>query len=174
MNIRLHYVELLRAIELCWEHRLYGPMLMLLYSSIDALAWLGCRLGEPEVKPGDFTEWVDRYLIPDSGLPCTAADLYSARCGLVHSLTPDARNIRKGYARQIYYAVGPNRAMVLQYAIENSPEPAVAVQLESLLSAFREAFTKFFDAAESDSELMARIESRRSRIFVTYTDGPTK
>jgi hypothetical protein len=113
--------------DLCWEHRLYGPMLILLFSTIDALAWLTCSHNQPDVKAADFMRWVDQYLMPGSGLPCTSSDLYAARCGLVHSLTPDARKIGEGHAQDIYYAVGPDRAKLLQYGIDNSKEQAIAV-----------------------------------------------
>jgi hypothetical protein len=169
--VGLQFLEPLRAIELCWESRLYGPVLVLMYSTIDAVAWLSCPLGQPEVKRSDFVGWVDRYLIPDSGLQCTATELYAARCGVLHSLTPDSGISRKGDARQIYYAVGPDRARVLQYAIDNSSEPIVAVQLDLLLRASRHAFTRFFESAATDEDLTRRIESRRSRIFATYTDS---
>ena len=169
--MRALYLELAKGIDLCWEQRLHRSTLTLLYSGMDALAWLTCDVGQQDVERKDFINWVERYFLPGSNLPCTALDLYAARCGLLHSLTPDASIIRRRQARQIYYAVGPERATILQYAIDNSPEPAVAVQLDALVGAFHKAFETFFEDVRGNYELQRRAESRCSRVLATFVDS---
>ena len=85
------------------------PTLALLYSGIDTMAWLGLPDNQEDVTPEDFIQWADRYLFPDSGIPCTALDLYSSRCGIVHSMTAESRIIRQGIAKGVYYARGNHR-----------------------------------------------------------------
>ena len=59
--------------------------MILVYSGIDAFAWLNRPGNIEDVRRTDFEQWVDTYLLPDSGLNCSSSDLYAARCGLVHS-----------------------------------------------------------------------------------------
>jgi hypothetical protein len=92
--------ELEIAIDLCFQERLITPTLALLYSGIDTMAWLGVPDNREDVTGNDFTRWADHYLLPDSGLACTSLDLYSSRCGIVHSMTAESRTIRREMRRE--------------------------------------------------------------------------
>jgi hypothetical protein len=94
-------VELGAGIEACMEKGLQRPTLVLLYSAIDVAAWLSND--DPNAGVGKrFMGWVDRYLLKAKPLHCTAADLYSARCGLVHTLTSDSDMSDKRKARRVW------------------------------------------------------------------------
>ena len=99
---------MLDGVTLCHENGLTLPMLTLIYANIDALGWLA---SESETATAEtFTAWVDRFLDPQDTLGCTALDLYAARCGVLHTGTPESRLYRTGRARQIVYAAEGNAA----------------------------------------------------------------
>src|SRR5262245_54852320 len=76
-------------------------LLIVLYSAIDTMAWVGLKEGD--VTRTDFKMWVDRYLLPGTPLRCNSDDLYSARCSLLHSHAAESSSTRKGKARQTWY-----------------------------------------------------------------------
>ena len=90
------------------------PCLVLLYSGIDAAA-----SQEPAAGKGvgeRFEKWVDRYMLKGKPLPCTARELYAARCAVVHTFTPDSDLSKAGKARVVAYAYGKAEVMKLHAA----------------------------------------------------------
>jgi hypothetical protein len=162
--------ELITAIDLCFEKRLITPTLALLYSGIDTMAWLGIPDNQGEVTRKDFIQWVGRYLLPDSGIPCSALDLYSARCGILHSMTGESRATRQGDAKEIYYAWGNHTAERLQQFVDLKGQPALVLQVDTLVRAFKSAVDKFVTASEQDPELNRRVDARRKKIFTNLQD----
>jgi len=74
-----HIDHLLTAIETCIANKFTLPALILMYSAIDTMAWLNRDEEHEDVTRSDFILWVETFLLPDSGLSCTAIDLYAAR-----------------------------------------------------------------------------------------------
>ncbi len=97
-----HMDTLFGAINSCEANKFVLPALMLIYSGIDILASLERRKGEG--TKASFTRWVDEYLLKAVSLPCTSLELYAARCGILHTLTPESDLSRKGKAREVGYA----------------------------------------------------------------------
>ena len=157
--------QLITAIDLCFEKRLIAPTLALLYSGIDTMAWLGLPDNQEDVKGEDFIRWTDRYLLPDSGIGCSALDLYSSRCGIVHSMTGESRIIRRGEARRVFFAWGNHRADDLQKILDRIGQPILAVQVDTLVRVFRIAVDRFVEASEQDPDLDRRVGLRHDKIF---------
>jgi hypothetical protein len=160
--------QLIIAIDLCFEKGLVAPTLALLFSGIDTMAWLGLPDDQEDVTRDEFIRWADRYLLPESGILCTALDLYSARCGILHSMTAESRAIRTGNAKRVFYAWGTHRFEDLQQILNRIGEPIVALQVDALIKAFRIAIDKFVEASEHDADLGRRINSRLNKVFVSY------
>ena len=165
--------QVIMAIDLCFEKGLIAPTLALLYSGIDTMAWLGLPDDQQDVTADDFIRWTEQYLLPSSGIPCTALDLYSSRCGIVHSMTGESRAIRRGDAKRVFFAWGNRRAEDLQHALDRIGEPILAVQVDTLVRAFRTAIDRFVKASEQDGELNRRVGSRLNKIF-TIMQLPTE
>src|SRR4051794_28242930 len=110
MNMFKHVTEnvqdFVRAARLCLNTGLVLPCVALIYSAIDQLACLDRAPEHKDVQRDDFIKWVDTYLLPGSGLNCSAIDLYGARCGVLHSQSPQSRLSRLGEAKQLCYARG--------------------------------------------------------------------
>ena len=115
-----------------------------------------------------FTEWVDKYLLPNSSLKCTALDLYGARCGLVHSYSSDSDLSRSGKVTPIGYAWKPSTALELEDLIRANLDLSalggsqgdyfIAVQVEDLIHSFRQGVQVF----------LADLESNRSKAAAAY------
>jgi hypothetical protein len=165
--------ELIIAIDLCFKQGLIAPTLALLYSGIDTMAWLGLPDDREDVTGTDFISWTERYLLPDSGIPCSALDLYSSRCGIVHSMTAESRAIRRGNARRVFYAWGNHKADELQLILGRIGEPVLAVQVDTLVKAFQVAVDRFVKASEESPEIHRRFEARRDKIFTHMEVPPT-
>jgi hypothetical protein len=112
-KFRRNVLDLRTGIEACMAQRVQLPALVLIYSAIDVAGWLSND--DPTAKVGTrFMAWVDLYLLKAKPLHCTSADLYAARCGLLHTLTSESDMSDQGKARQICYAWGNRDADALQ------------------------------------------------------------
>lgn len=134
MNRLFKFVtDTLEAMNLLQKHAHMTQLLVLLYSAIDTMAWVS--LAEGDVERKDFKEWVEQYLLRESSLPCTADDLYSARCGLVHTNTAESSSTNKGAARQIWYFGKGASEEFLKTQIGDRTD-VVAVRVVDLILAF--------------------------------------
>ena len=88
------------------------PALILLYSQIDAIAWLGRPAATPAEPAGPvFEDWVRKYVLVH-GETATPVDLWGARCAVLHTQTPESRVMRTRGARPIWYRLQNTRALV--------------------------------------------------------------
>ena len=97
-TLRQNLFQLVYATENCIEKQFITPALILIYTGIDIAGWLDAESDDTPVQES-FIGWAQRYLLSAKPLPCTAIELYSARCGLLHTLTPDSRLSTTGDAR---------------------------------------------------------------------------
>jgi hypothetical protein len=161
------FQQLMAGIEVCLERQLQFPTLTLVYSGIDAVAWLGSAPTETAVR-ARFTRWVDKYLLAKYPLPCRAIDLYAARCGMLHTLTGDAQLIELGEAIPLSYAWGVAEASDLQVAIDrNMPGRLTAVHVNDLVGGFRAGALAMFAEAETNKALESRMALRANRFFTS-------
>lgn len=159
-----------RAAQLCAERGLHLPALMILYAGIDAMAWAGRPRGSPDVTRQNFIDWCERYLLPGTELGCNGADLYGARCSILHSSTPESRMSRGGDARELFYAWGTNSDEDLQADIRvvNPAATTIAVHIDDLLEAFAKGCNRFFAAARNHAELLCLLRERSRKMFKGY------
>src|SRR4030042_3081313 len=136
------------GIEACLEKKLELPALVLIYSGIDVVGWLA----SPDEYASDrtFIEWADTYFIKAKAFSCTAIDLWAARCGLVHTLTPYFRPSRKPRPRLFSYVFGSARVEDMQWIIDRrgDSERYVAVHVNDLYEAWRLGSLRFIEELE--------------------------
>lgn len=72
-------------IEVALTNERYRAATILIYAGMDAMAFLNIPAGHTEVSRDDFIRWAERYV----RFPCreqlTGADLYGARCAMLHA-----------------------------------------------------------------------------------------
>ncbi len=162
--------ELLDTIEVCINNKILLPSLILLYSGIDIMSYLNLPENRNDVNRKDFIKWVDKYVLPDSNLICSALDLYAARCSVLHSYTPESTLSRENKAKKIFYSWGKAKANELQKLINNANNyPAIAIHINELFNAFRQGVLKYLNYLEQDNNKSLIVYRRANKFF---TDVP--
>jgi hypothetical protein len=153
------------GIEACLDSGLHLPALVLLYSAIDTTGWLDSPTSE--ATRDSFTKWVDDYLLKAKALGCTSLELYGARCGLLHTFSPDSRLSLERKARRFCYAWGTASAQEMQRAIDltNKSTELVAVHVNDLYEGWRLALLAFTEEVENDPERKSRVCTRAEKFF---------
>jgi len=157
--------QLLDSIKTCLENKYITPSLILIYSGIDILSWLGNENGD--VKKADFISWSNEYLINESKLICSGEDLYAARCGIVHSMSPESNLSRKGEANRIFYAWGNRDTLDLKEKIdEMQKDDIIVIHVNDLFEALINGFDKFLEYVDSNSNKIELIEAKAKKLLV--------
>jgi hypothetical protein len=153
------------GIEACIEKKVNNSALILIYSGIDTVGWLDST-EEFTSKPG-FITWVDTYLLKAKPLACTSLDLYAARCGLLHTFTPDSKLRSEGKARYINYAWGTASVEKLQRTIDltKKSDNHVALHVNDLYEAWRLGVLRFCEEVEKDPDRKARVYEKADQFF---------
>lgn len=154
--------ELLGSISMLLETHREKSALILLYSCVDIFGALDTDGGEATRE--SFVTWADRYMTPATKLGCNALELYSARCGLLHALTPETRLTKEGKARRFSYVTYP-----VFFPEQNVPGELFIVHVGTLWLAFRDGTRQFVVDSESDPERSERIERNLSNVYFTRT-----
>ena len=139
------------------------PILILLYSSIDALSWLysdQMKLENRRVKK-DYEKWVETFLLPNlSEYDCSANEVYLARCSIIHTRSAVAKHQHQH--RIFAYAIGPlenmqqsNKSLPILEQI--SGHRYLVVHVAHLVNAFILGTNQFFDQIRADERLMRQI-----------------
>jgi hypothetical protein len=164
-SLHTKFGELLAAMAVCFRLKLTTPTLILLYTGMDVGAWLASTNPGAKTKQR-FLPWVKKYVLTHPSLDCSAIDLYAARCGVLHNLSPESDLSRGGKARQILYAWGDSEAADLRKMIERGEmQNIVAVQLESLIEHFRAGIKRFLDDARSSPAVSKELQKKNLKVF---------
>jgi hypothetical protein len=141
------------------------PAITLIYTALDTMAWLGIRDRTSRTTGLTFTSWVERYVLQYGHLaPCTATDLYGARCGLLHTHSP--LSAVKG-ARPIVYMSGTDMAKDWQPRLDSTGQNTIAIDLRELVAAAVRGLHKFADELVADKEHSAIVRAKVARMFPT-------
>jgi hypothetical protein len=143
--------------------------LILIYSAIDVVGWLASP--KDFVDRDTFMGWVDRYLLPAKPLDCTALDLYAARCGMLHTLTPYARPFKNKKPRLICYAYNQPDLQSLRRSIElgRISDRFVAVKVADLFEAWLLGIRHFIEGLEKNEQEKRRVYEKADQFFTTVT-----
>jgi len=154
-----------RGIDACIEKKLHGPALILIYSAIDIIGWLDS--GEQYASPTSFVNWVDAYLLKAKPIQCTALELYAARCGLLHTFTPDSKLSSKEPVRRIAYGWGDASIQKLQRTIDltNKSGEYVAVDINDLYKGWRLGVLHLAEELEKNPDKRSRVYTKARKFF---------
>lgn len=167
-GLRTKAKHLLSSIELLRSNMFIVPSLILTYSTIDIMAWLDRDEDHSNVTRADFIAWVEDYLLPNSELGCSALDLYAARCSLLHSYAAESSLSRAGEARELFYAWGVASDEDLQVLADTIDSSPLAIQVEELLNALRDA-VKDFISKNRENQIVIR---RSTKLFANLPMRP--
>lgn len=169
-KIELHFEQHFRAIQLCLDNVLINSALILIYSVIDNISWLA---RESNQTGEYFTKWVDKYLIPNSDLKCSAIDFYAARCGMVHASKAESTLSIKGKAKQIFYSFGKTDVRVLQKAIKaiGQENEVKAIHINNLFDALKLSKNRYFRYLKNNDIQRALFEKEFRKVMGRMDQG---
>lgn len=143
-----------RPIQLLLEHGCYPAALILIYSGMDTMAFLNMPASNTDVMRSDFMAWAARYMKLSCPQQVTAADLYGARCSVLHGGS-QSRFTREGRGRSLEYFVGESTP-----ADGTASKELLRVPVEELVAAFFAGIDQFLGELTQD-EAKARIAGAR-------------
>ena len=149
---------MLRGIQIVLEAECLVSAVALMFAAMDSLAALTRPVDATDTGRTVCTEWADKYLRPSETLGCTSTDLYAARCGVLHTHSPDSRLEREGKARRLVYEwrQGPSADSAVPL-----PPDALVIEVEALHRALCEAVRLFLIDAEMDPSTRKLVEHHR-------------
>jgi hypothetical protein len=158
-------LQVLSTAEECAERGYVLPALILLHSTIDSMGWMIAPDPKAAVR-ARFMRWADSYLLPVApALKCTSLELYAARCGILHTFTPDSDLSEKG-TRRVGYAWGNASLQTVEGVSDAAGSDRwVALHLSHLIEAVRLGTAQMFEDSQTDAILAARLEERGARFF---------
>jgi len=165
-TIRGSFDEFFKAIKILRDAKLIQPCLALLYSTMDAAAWLDRPDEHQDVTKDDFVAWVTRYVLEGRSLRCRAIDLYAARCGMLHSFSAYSRLSRKGEAYHMAYSWGIARREDLETAVWlMKKDNLAAVHVDDLMTATEEGFETFLQEVSQDPSRLQKVLDRGGKLY---------
>ena len=166
------FKEMFAAIDVCLKSNIKLPALLLAYTLIDIAGGLIAMANRGRY----FTDWLEKYMLPNGTLPCSSLELYGARCGLLHNYSATSNLGASGPVRRVFYAWRPSRADDLAKLISfntqmmaqlgKDVEQIVAVQAEDILSALQTGVDKFLADIASDPQRAARVYAKAENMMV--------
>lgn len=159
--IRRYVGQTKRGIQLCVSESLVVPALGLLYSGIDVLGYLGSSQMSATRKT--FIDWSTQYLAGFLGAKgLSGTDLYSARCGVLHTGQAPSDMVASGKARELWYRFRGESHINL---LTNTPQPAVLIDLEELVSEFESAMDNFVSDLGNKPTLATQAQAKAEVFF---------
>ena len=154
-----NFSQTTKAIQLCIDNNLQIPTLILIYSTIDSLAYIAYE----ETVKIRYTKWIEKYMyINNKDL---ANDLYSARCAILHTQTPNSSLSEKKYAKIIAYAWGTGSAEELRDSVQNSNEKNIrVVHINELFETFKNGLNLFYKEISNSKAYNNKIRNLYSHM----------
>jgi hypothetical protein len=155
--------DILDSIAMLLEAFRESSALILLYTGIDVFGALNTDDGVS--TQASFVRWSEKYMDPATKLGCTGLELYSARCGLLHTLSPLTRLTKSGKAREFVYVTYP--PFLPQQNVSGGP---FIVHVPLLWLAFRDGTREFVKETDLDQSQAQRVSRNLSNLYFTRTN----
>lgn len=159
------FAKMFEAAELCRQRALDVPMLVLIYTAIDTLAWVlhGDKVTNVRHR---FTALCESYVLPGSDIQCTALELYAARCSVLHTLGWESELSRSGKTRSVFYSFGTDDPTLAQAALElTNPGKFVSLKADDLLAAVQRTVATLAALAPKDDDLARRLSTAAGKQY---------
>jgi len=139
-DFQTNYKEMLCGIDLCIKEKLQFPALTLIYSLIDIFAY---RCYENKSVKERFTKWISEYMDKDKALNIEPIDLYSARCAILHTLTPSSVLTKENKASEIGYAWGKGDLKTFEEMNKNIDVNLPIIHINELYESLKTGILRF-------------------------------
>ena len=170
-DIFKNYVhELNDSILLLREKKKLNATLMIIYSGIDIMASLGIPEEQEEVTKHDYISWVNDFMLNKSELSCDAEDLYSARCGILHTGRPESKMTKDKKAK--LYCYGYINPVRYNKELSKTHKDAIFINIDHLITAFSKGILSFLKSLLNDIERLRIFDQRLRKILCIYPLPP--
>jgi len=142
------------GIDACLASQCLVSAVTLMFAAIDALAALTRPITQGETDSETFRTWTNRFIDPATRLHCTAQDLWGARCGILHSYSPEAARAAQFGARRVFYQWRQGPAANAARAL---PANAIVLTVEDLYEVLVDAMNAYLHESVVDAELSQRL-----------------
>ena len=146
-------------IRLLIENNYYFAALAMIYSGIDAIAYLGIPASKDEVKSPDFIAWCDQYLDLSCPSQPNGVEWWGARCGILHTHSGTSRRSKSREARLIHYVDRCDPPIMCN---PDNDGGLVIVSIHHLASAFFNGVDRYLVQLFANAE-KAKVAERRLR-----------
>jgi hypothetical protein len=170
------FEDMLVAAHHCRNLALDLPMLALLYTTLDALAWAVYESTEKSVKQR-FVKICDAYLFPNAKITCTSLELYAARSSILHKLGWESELSLKGQARSVTYSFGASDSTAAQEASKLIPASIgtfVHIHADDLYEAIACTWKRVMNAAKNEPTLAACLTSSKDKQYASLNPASTE
>lgn len=152
-EVKKRYDTLLEGIDVCKDNDLIEPVFIILYSTIDSLAWLNSDEKNVEARRvgKEFKDFSSKYIINKLTQNITADELYNARCAIVHTISAKSSGNIKNGVRYLTYANSPQAEIEGNNILKSLNENAVCINALELIEALSEAIVEFFEDISKDN-----------------------
>lgn len=158
-DVKNKYEDLLKSIKICKDAELKESVLILMYSTIDSLAWLNSSETNITKRNGkiEFISFCNKYLIPKIKSDITADELYAARCSVVHTISATAKNNIEKNIRTVCYANNSKAVEEGNKHLIKLNQNTVCVDLVTLLAVLVKNIDNFFIDIDNDENKMISV-----------------
>jgi hypothetical protein len=153
---------ILKPIHLVLNNGFDRAALVLLYSGMDAMAFMSLPAGRDSVTRKEYVAWAEKYIRFSSAVQVTGLELYAARCGVLHTFTPDSDLSRDNKVRRIVYV---NRHTPVVSYDPNEPANIVLMSVHGLYEAFVAGVQQFLSDLHADKASEAAALVRLDTMF---------
>ena len=153
-----------KGISVTLENECEASAVILILSAIDAMAYLAMPDNHQDVTSDDFIKWADKYIRFSCKDQLTGADIYGARCSMLHSFGAQSRMSRSGKCRKILWMDEAEPRIL--YRPDVQPD-FVFVSILDLKDALFDGMDRFLiDIYKNSSSNEAKLADKRFRSFV--------
>lgn len=164
--------EQIEALRLLGDNKLFIPYLMITYTIMDIFADITGDHVRDKYIGKRFEAFATKYLMKHLS-DVTTDDLWGARCGLLHTGTPESDKSRNGVARQILYSWGAaDISLVKKLAAKEGKPKYVALSIDSLSIALIKALEDILTEIENDHHLRTKYGSKIKKFYANVGSRP--
>ena len=154
-----------RGIACCIENQCLGSAVVLIYSGIDTMAFLNMPENQTNVNRYDFISWCDKYIKFAGSEQVTGRELYSARCGMVHTFGVESNLTRNRDVRKIGYMDQCDPPILFRPHLENG---LLLMSIAALADAFYAGIDRFLVDLFSNANGRQYLETRLAGLCVAF------
>ena len=171
------FVGTSKSIALLYSNGLYAHLLVVIYSAIDTMGLLDAPPSQIDATGPGFKSWVRKYLLGDPRVNFNDADLWAARCAVLHTFTSESRLSREGQAKELQYFGGDKESEFAKQFVTITPTlhggKHVPVHFEDLCEIFFEGIKRFALDLQQNCVADPAYEARLRKILQTHYIPPT-